>query len=122
MIALTVVSPDINAEMDPRFGRAAHLLLVDPETMSWTSVPNPGRESSGGAGVRLAQLLSEKKVRVVISGRFGPKASEALEKAGIAMVSDPAAHTALEALAHWKGRRKKGSRRLGLPDYLATRI
>ncbi len=121
MIALTVVSPDINSEMDPRFGRAAYLLLVDPKTMSWTSMPNPGKEASGGAGVRLAQLLSEKKVEAVISGRFGPKAADALEKAGIAMESLPSASTAQEALDHWKGRKEKPSRRLKPLDYLASR-
>jgi predicted Fe-Mo cluster-binding NifX family protein len=99
MIAITVVSPDLKAELDPRFGRAPYVLLVDPGTLDWTSLENPGRQARGGAGIRLAQLLNDRKVDAVISGRFGPKATDALEKAGITMHSCEASCTAKEAIS-----------------------
>jgi predicted Fe-Mo cluster-binding NifX family protein len=61
------------------------ILLVDPKTMAWESIVNPGRDAGGGAGIRVAQILSERKVSDVISGKFGPNAQDALEAAGISM-------------------------------------
>lgn len=99
MIAVTVLSPDLKSKIDSRFGRAKHLLLVNPKTLRWEAVENAGHDASGGAGIRLAQLLSDRKVDAVISGRFGPKASDALERAGIAMHSCEASFTAEEAVS-----------------------
>lgn len=98
MIAVTVVSPDLRAEIEPRFGRAPYVLLVNPETLEWTSLENPGRQARGGAGIRLVQLLNDQGVDGVISGRLGPKATDALAKAGITMHPCDAPCTAEEAV------------------------
>jgi predicted Fe-Mo cluster-binding NifX family protein len=84
-VALTVSSPNLDVEVEPRFGRSAYILLVDPDTMDWESLENPGRETRGGAGVRVAQVLRDQGVTDVVSGEFGPKAFEALRAAGITM-------------------------------------
>ena len=84
-IALTVGSPGLNVEVEPRFGRSAFILLVDPDTMVWESLANPGSDARGGAGIQVAQLLSDRGIGDVVSGEFGPKAYEALEAAGITM-------------------------------------
>jgi predicted Fe-Mo cluster-binding NifX family protein len=84
-IALTVGSPGLDVEIEPRFGRSAFILLVDPETMWWESLANPGWDARGGAGIRVAQVLSDEHVSDVVSGEFGPKAQQALETAGITM-------------------------------------
>lgn len=102
MIAVTTVGPDLGAEMDPHFGRAAYILLVDPATLRCKPLENPGRHARGGAGIQLAQLLSDRNVKAVISGRFGPKATEALKRAGIRMVTCGPSGTAEEAVSRWK--------------------
>jgi predicted Fe-Mo cluster-binding NifX family protein len=97
-IALTVVAPDMDAEVDPKFGRATAILIVDSESQTFHGVPNPGRNAPGGAGVRVAQFLSKKNVDVVVSGDFGPKARDALETARIAMLQVGRGVTARQAL------------------------
>jgi predicted Fe-Mo cluster-binding NifX family protein len=84
-IAVTVTSPDPEAEVDPRFGRAAFFMLFDTGTDEWTPLANPALEAAGGAGVQAAQFLTDSRVEAVISGAFGPNAFRVLEAAGIAM-------------------------------------
>jgi predicted Fe-Mo cluster-binding NifX family protein len=103
-IALTVASPDLDAELDPRFGRAACLLLVDPETLAYEGLANPGRDAPGGAAVEAAQSIAEHGAVAVISGDFGPKAQRALETAGIAMYRYGSCATAREALERFQAR------------------
>ncbi|MGD8867864.1 MAG: NifB/NifX family molybdenum-iron cluster-binding protein [Gemmatimonadales bacterium] len=103
-IALTVASPGLDAELDPRFGRATFLLLVDPETLAYEGLANPGREAPGGAAVEAAQFLADHAAAAVISGDFGPKAQRALDAAGIAMYRFESCVTAREALERFKAR------------------
>ncbi len=85
-IIITASSPSLDADFDPRFGRGAYFLVVNPETMEWEAFPNPGVNASGGAGTQAAQFVAEKMVEAVISGDFGPNAAPALNAAGVAMV------------------------------------
>lgn len=101
-IALTVGSPHLDAEVDPRFGRADWILFVEPETMEWKAQENPGRDARGGAGVQAAQFLGDREASAVISGDFGPKAHQALEAAGIAMYRCEPHTTAHEAVELFK--------------------
>jgi predicted Fe-Mo cluster-binding NifX family protein len=101
-VALTVGSPGLDVEVEPRFGRAAYILLVDPDTMDWESVRNSGRDAWGGAGVRVAQVLDDRNVTDVVSGEFGPKAFEALKAAGIRMHRLESSTTAREAVEQLK--------------------
>ena len=121
MIAITAASPDLDAEVDPRFGRAAHLLLVNPKTRKWKSVENPGRRAGSGAGIRVAQLLSDHHVEAVISGRFGPKAQEALERAGIGMCSCDGRCSVAEAIDLWKSGKLAPGQRSNRLTYLSGR-
>ena len=84
-IVLTTLSPNLDSEVDPRFGRAANLLVVDTDTLEWKSDSNPGANASGGAGIRAAQFVADQHAQAAISGDFGPHAFEALQAAGIAM-------------------------------------
>lgn len=84
-ILLTTVSPDIESEMDPRFGRGACFLIVDPHTLEWQAIQNPAIQAPGGAGVQAAQFVVDHQCDAVISGDFGPNAYNALNAAGIPM-------------------------------------
>lgn len=75
----------IDAEMDPRFGRCQYFVLVDTETMTAETHPNPGAGASGGAGFQAAQFCSDMGADAVISGSFGPNAFNTLQEAGIKM-------------------------------------
>jgi predicted Fe-Mo cluster-binding NifX family protein len=82
-ILISTSSPDIDSQVDPRFGRSAFFLLVDPDTFEWQSLPNPALSAPGGAGIQAAQFAVSQGCHAVISGHFGPNAAEALQVAGI---------------------------------------
>jgi len=97
-ILLTTSSPDIDSTVDPRFGRAAYLLVVDSDTMDLQANANPGVNSSGGAGIQAAQFVVDNHAEAVISGDFGPHAFEALLAAGVSMYVYGDCRTASDAI------------------------
>jgi predicted Fe-Mo cluster-binding NifX family protein len=101
-IILTTVTPNIESELDPRFGRGAYLLVVNPDTLEWEAHPNPGVSASGGAGIQAAQFVTEHKAEAVISGDFGPHAFDALNTAGLPMYVYGNCRTAREAIAQFR--------------------
>jgi len=101
-ILLTATSPNLEANIDPRFGRGAYLIAVDTDTLEWQAEPNPGVNASGGAGTQAAQMAANQQVEAVISGDFGPNAYNALQAAGIAMYLYGASTTVREAIEYYK--------------------
>jgi predicted Fe-Mo cluster-binding NifX family protein len=101
-ILLTTASPDLEAEVDPHFGRAAYLLVLDTDTHEWEAQTNPGANSSSGAGIRAAQFAADHQAQAVISGDFGPHAFEALRAAGIATYLYGNCRTVNQAIERFK--------------------
>lgn len=102
-ILLTATSPNLEANIDPRFGRGAYLITVDTNTLEWQAEPNPGVNASGGAGTQAAQIVANHQVAAVISGDFGPNAYNALQAAGISMyLYDATSTTVKVAIEHFK--------------------
>jgi predicted Fe-Mo cluster-binding NifX family protein len=101
-IILTTLSPSLDSDIDPRFGRGAYLLVVETETMQWKSYPNPGVNASGGAGIQAAQFVADQKTEAVLSGDFGPHAFNALQAADIAMYVYDDCRTSSEAIKRFK--------------------
>ena len=85
----TVITSKSNKKeslFDPRFGRAGWFCLIDDESGNPTFIENDQTEATGGAGVKTAEKMIELGVQKVISGDFGPKAKDLLEKFNIQMV------------------------------------
>ena len=82
-ICVTSIGPDMEAEVDPKFGRAHYFLIIDPKTSVVESMKNPYRDAAQGAGIQAAQLVSSKNVDMVFTGACGPKAEKVLQSAGI---------------------------------------
>jgi predicted Fe-Mo cluster-binding NifX family protein len=83
-VAITANGKDLDAEMDPRFGRAPFILIVDTEGTIVDVIDNePNRAAMGGAGIGAAKMLSDRGVDVLLTGRCGPNARTALDAAGI---------------------------------------
>ena len=101
-IILTAVSPSIESDVDPRFGRGAYFIVVDPDTLEWKAVPNPALNAPGGAGIQAAQFVTDQKCQAVISGDFGPNAYNALKAAGISMYLFGSCRSIQEAIQRFK--------------------
>ncbi len=88
-IAVTSTGKDLSSNIEPSFGRAPYLILVDPDTMDWEVVDNLGNAKlSHGAGIQAGKTVADKGVNVLITARVGPKADQVLNQAGIKMITD----------------------------------
>jgi len=82
-ICVTARGDDLNAEVDPRFGRCAYFIIVDTETHEWNAVKNESAMASGGAGIQAAQTVARLGVDAIITGNVGPNAYSTLSASGI---------------------------------------
>ena len=82
-VAVSSNGEDLNAQLDPRFGRCAYFLVVDPDNMSFEAFENKSAVQGGGAGIQAAQFLASKRVEVVITGNCGPNAVQTFSAAGV---------------------------------------
>jgi len=86
-IAVSATGTDLSAQVDPRFGRCQHLIIVDPETLAFEAVENSNISAGGGAGIATAQMVASKDIQAVLTGNCGPNAYEVLSAAGIAVIT-----------------------------------
>jgi predicted Fe-Mo cluster-binding NifX family protein len=87
-VAVTTAGDDLQAEIDPRFGRAGRLLVYDTESRDYEILENrAGREAAQGAGIQTAKHVVECGATTVITGHCGPNAFRALEAAGVTVVT-----------------------------------
>ena len=100
-IILSTTASGLDASLDPRYGRCAYFLVVDPQSMEWQALPNPALHSGGGAGVQAAQLAANHQCQAVVSGEFGPNAFDALAAAGIEMYKYGSLGSVQEVLEHY---------------------
>lgn len=88
----TIISSDgkgLKSSFDQRFGRAAWFCLLDEKTGDIQFYENEFKDADQGAGGNVAEKAIEIGVTRVISGDFGPKAKELLDKFEIQMVILP---------------------------------
>jgi predicted Fe-Mo cluster-binding NifX family protein len=85
-VAISSSGPNLNSPVDPRFGRAPYLLIVDSDTMQSEALENPNIAASRGAGIQTAQMVTNKGVQAVLTGNIGPSACDALSATGVEMV------------------------------------
>lgn len=78
-VAVSASGVDLNAQIDPRFGRCEYLLIIDTDTMDIDACPNDYREMSGGAGTQSAAFVIARGAEAVLTGNCGPKAREVFD-------------------------------------------
>jgi len=85
-IAVSAVGKELDAQIDPRFGRCAFFLIIDLESMAFEAYDNGNIALGGGAGIQSAQFVASKGAQAVITGNCGPNAVQTLRAAGIAVI------------------------------------
>jgi len=100
-ICVTASGNNLDASIDPRFGRAAYLTIVDSESMAFETILNAAAGAMGGAGIQAAQIIAGKGAKVLITGNVGPNAFQALSASGIRIVTG-ASGTVKEVVEKYK--------------------
>ena len=101
-IAVTSQGTDLDAQVDPRFGRAAYIMIVDVDTLEFTAVDNSANKNAfKGAGIQAAATACDNGAEALLTGFCGPNAFKALDAAGVKVCNDIAG-TIREAVAQYK--------------------
>jgi predicted Fe-Mo cluster-binding NifX family protein len=85
-IAVSSTGQDLDAAVDPRFGRCAYFAILDTDSGVLEVTPNPFPDAAGGAGTQAAQWILDRDAAVLLTGHCGPKAAAVLADAGIRVV------------------------------------
>lgn len=89
-IVVSSSANNLEAPLDPRFGRCPYLLIIDTDTMQFEAVANAAAEAGGGAGIQTAQVIADKGAKAVITGNVGPNAFKALSAVGVEIITGAA--------------------------------
>jgi predicted Fe-Mo cluster-binding NifX family protein len=89
-IAVSARGKDMDAPIDPRFGRCACFVIVNTDDMSFEGYDNESMALGGGAGIQSAQFVASKGAEVVITGNVGPNAERTLSASGVELVTGQA--------------------------------
>ncbi|MCP3873425.1 MAG: dinitrogenase iron-molybdenum cofactor biosynthesis protein [Desulfobacteraceae bacterium] len=88
-IAVTAQGNKLDSELDPRFGRASYILIVDTETLEFEACDNAkNKDAFKGAGIQAAAMVANEDAEVLMTGFCGPNAFKTLEAAGVKVVDD----------------------------------
>jgi len=88
-IAVTSTGTNLDSEVDPRFGRAAYILIVDSESFDVEVLDNMSNVNAlKGAGIQAAAMVSDKGAEILLTGFCGPKAFKTLQAANIGVAND----------------------------------
>ena len=81
-IAIASEGKTQDSEISSKGGRAPYYLIFEDKKLI-ESIKNPFATGGGGAGFSVAYMLADKKVNLVIAGKFGGNMESALKEKGI---------------------------------------
>jgi len=88
-IAVTSKGQELSSDVDPRFGRAPFIIIVDTESMAFEAVDNSTNVNAfKGAGIQAATMVADKGAEVLLTGYCGPNAFKTVAAAGMKVVND----------------------------------
>jgi predicted Fe-Mo cluster-binding NifX family protein len=89
LVAVTAKGTRLSDEVDPRFGRAPYILIVDTETKQYEALDNSENVNAfKGAGIQAATMVADKGAEVLLTGYCGPNAFRTVQAAGVKVVND----------------------------------
>jgi len=84
-IAMPMNEKKVESGVCMSFGRTPYFLVHDTETKENLFIENTAAKSTGGAGIKAAQIIVDNKAGVLLTPRCGENAAGVLENAGIKM-------------------------------------
>lgn len=118
-IAISATGSTLDTEVDPRFGRCEHFIIVDPETMEFETMDNSSAMAAGGAGISAAQTIADKDVQAVLTGNCGPNAFKVLSAAGIEVITGVSG-TVNNAIESYRSGKLETSTAANVPDHFGA--
>ncbi|HHU91420.1 MAG TPA: dinitrogenase iron-molybdenum cofactor biosynthesis protein [Clostridiaceae bacterium] len=82
-IAIPSDEKNIDSSICVSFGRTPYFLIYDTDTKIREFIDNSTAASSGGAGIKAAQILVDEKTDALITPRCGENAADVLKSADI---------------------------------------
>lgn len=83
---ITSTGNTLDSKFDLRFGRAKWFCMYNEEEDTFEFIENPNINLNSGVGIKTSEKIIELGAQKVISGDFGPKAKDTLNKFNIQMV------------------------------------
>ena len=104
IICITAKGDNLDAEIDPHFGRCQYFILYDLESGRFEAIQNEGSGDTrgGGFGIRAAEFVISQGAKAVITGEIGPGPLEKLKSKGIKAITDITSGTVREAIEKFK--------------------
>ncbi len=115
-IAFSSTGTDLDSEIDPRFGRCAYFIIVNPDDMSFEAYENESVTLGGGAGIQSSQFVASKGASLVITGNVGPNAIRTLNAAGLEVIIGVSG-TIREAIERYKKGELSSTTQANVPDH-----
>ena len=85
-IVVSASGPDMESQVDNRFGRCPYFILVeveDKKIKGHKSVENTSANQMGGAGMTAAQAVADMKADAIITVNMGPRAFIVFKQLGM---------------------------------------
>ena len=83
IIAIPVGKDSKESLVSEHFGRSNYFLIYNTEDQEYKFVENSATKSSGGAGVKAAQIVVDENAQVLISPQLGQNAADGIKGAKI---------------------------------------
>lgn len=83
IIAIPVDEKNLKSNVCASFGRAPYFLIYDTDTKESVFLDNSAATSTGGAGIKAAQIIVDNKANALFTPRCGENAANVLKVANI---------------------------------------
>jgi len=104
-VAVTATGTGLDSPVDPRFGRAPYILIVDSETMTGEALDNKENMNAlKGAGIQAATMVSDHGAEILLTGHCGPNAFKALQAANVKVANDASGTVREAVMAYLDGK------------------
>jgi predicted Fe-Mo cluster-binding NifX family protein len=115
-VAVSSSRRDLDAQIDPRFGRCAYFIILETDDMSFEVFDNENIALGGGAGIQSAQFVASKGAKTIITGNAGPNAVRTLSAAGVKVIVGQEG-TVRKAIEDYKKRKLKSTTEANVADH-----
>ncbi len=106
-IAVTSQGTGLDSPVDPRFGRAAYILVVDSENNDFQVIDNSVNVNAmKGAGIQAASNIVNAGAEVLLTGYCGPNAFKALSAGNVKVANDASGSVSETVKAYLEGKLK----------------